>query len=199
MAEHTSSEARVLREQRRPCLQGHEYDLWPGHFKRFADLNQSYMMVTARGTTKARCTTTRTTTVRQVHELPTRASRNCPSLGNIHMVLLSYEDVGTPEKAEATARGSMPTSQDGQGPVAHRGATLPDLLRRLRRAEDSRKENGKTLGAVAACSRSTMSASTWPATRTSRAQLPGAKTNGRQEWLIYIVNGGDINSNYAEA
>lgn len=184
-------------------VRGHEYNLWPEHFKRFEDLNKSVMMVTARGNHEGSMyNDTDNDWFAKYHELPDEGEPQLSfTWGNIHMVLLSYEDVGSPAKAQATADWldkDLANMDKNLWPIVVQH--FPIYCAGYGGPEDSRKENGETLGAVARVMekhnvRLNMAGHThiyersYPIREDKRDDKAG---------VLYIVNGGDINSNYPE-
>jgi 3',5'-cyclic AMP phosphodiesterase CpdA len=185
-------------------LKGHEYDLWPQHFKRFSGLNKSYMMVTARGNHEGSMYADKENDwFGKYHELPDEGE---PQLsfdwGNVHMVLLSYEDVGTPAKAEATAAWldkDLSNMDKNLWPIVVQH--FPIYCAGYGGAEDSRKENGETLGAVArVLEKHNVRVNMAGHTHIYERSYPWRNDKRNDEnGVVYIVNGGDINSNYPEA
>lgn len=184
-------------------LRGHEYNLWPEHFQRFADINGSYMMVTARGNHEGSMYSDRDNDwFAKYHELPDEGEpRLSFDWGNIHMVLLSYEDVGSPARIAATAewldRDLSEAGKDRWNIVVQH---FPIYCAGYDGPEDSRKEVGKTLAPLARVMerhgvRVNMAGHThiyersYPWREDKRDDAAG---------VVYVVNGGDINANYPE-
>ena len=75
-------------------LNGHKYELWPEHFKRFSELNHRYMLVTARGNHEGSMNQDRENDwFAKYHELPGWGEPfSVFDWGNTHFMLVSIEN-----------------------------------------------------------------------------------------------------------
>jgi len=177
-------------------VRGHDYALWPEHFDRFSDISDRYMIVTARGNHEGSMyNDTENDWFAKYHELPGEGEPySAFDWGNVHVVLISIEDI----KNCASWLDQHLAGVDKNKwvlvvqhvPVYCAGYGSPD---------DSRKETGDNFPELAQVLdkhnvRMDMSGHTHIYERSY--PMRAGKRDDRGGY--YIVNGGDINSNYPE-
>lgn len=175
---------------------GHDYDLWPEHFERFAGINREYMMVSARGNHEGSMYNDKDRDwFARYHELPGAGEPvSTFDWGNTHFVIVSYEDTATASEAlarhlqDVTARWTVVVQHF---PVYCTGYDSPD---------DSRKEPGETFSSfVRVLDRYDVDLDLAGHTHIYERTYPlrNARRDDRAG-VSYVINGGDINANYPE-
>lgn len=179
-------------------LNGHQKELWPEHFNRFHDLNQRLWMVTARGNHEgSQVFDPANDWFAKYHELPGDGEPYaCFDWGNTHFVLVSFEQ--TPGAA-AFLDKHMPTVNKQYTVLAQH---FPVYCSGYYGPTDNRKEMGDRQMKPLAEAIDRHGIALDIAGHTHIYERMFALRGGQRDdrnGCVYIVNGGDINANFAEA
>lgn len=180
---------------------GHQYEQWPEHFKRFATLNGQYMIATARGNHEgSMLNDTENDWFGKYHEMP-GGSEPWASFdwGNVHVVLLSWEQTmlnhvkDTSQWLDQHLGGvtSRYTFVTQHFPVYCTGYAGPT---------DNRKEPGESMVYIRrVLDKHHVAAHMSGHTHIYERHYP-LRENRRDDrgGVHYLVNGGDIGGNYAD-
>lgn len=174
-------------------LRGHDYNLWPEHFNRFAGILDRIMMVTARGNHEgSRTKETDQDWFAKYHELPGKGEPfSVFDWGNLHLIAISYEDVNdclADLEQDLAASKNKHIIVSFHYPVYCTGYYSP---------EDSRKETGKSLAAVAALlDKYNVKLHIAGHTHIYERTYPLRNAERVMTGTTYVIQGGDINANF---
>ena len=180
---------------------GHEYDQWPEHFDRFADILPRYMMVTARGNHEgSMLKDTENDWFAKYHELPGDGEPYAAfDWGNTHLVLLSFEQLVGRAQAETVAWLDNHLAQvDAQYVIVSQH--YPVYCTGYYSEDDSRKEVGKVMRPIAdVLDKHDVDVHLSGHTHIYERCFPirGGERVER-DGVLYVVQGGDIGANYPE-
>jgi hypothetical protein len=181
---------------------GHEYEQWPEHFERFADISGSYWHVTARGNHEgSQIYDTENDWFAKYHELPGAGEPYASfDWGNTHFTIVSYESTG---RREAWAKSGAWLDQHLQGVDKRWIVTVqhyPVYCTGYASVDRSRKEPGQNPAEYAkALDTRNVDLNLSGHTHIYERMFP--LRGGQRDDLRgvhYLVNGGDIGGNYAE-
>ncbi len=179
---------------------GHKYEQWPAHFERYSNLNHQYMIVTARGNHEgSRLRDTANDWFSKYHEFPGDGEPYASfDWGNTHFVIIAHEDLKkSPEWLDAHL---AQVEQRHIFVIQH----YPLFCTGYHSPDDSRKETGESFeevwtvlekyrpekNIINVCGHTHIYERLYP--------LRGGQRDDRTG-VPYIVQGGDIGANYAEA
>lgn len=182
-------------------VRGHEYELWPEHFKRFSDINHRLQMLTARGNHEgSMIVETERDWFAKYHDLPGAGEPYSTfDWGNTHFILLSYEQiVGALQEDTVEWLDKHLATVDSQYIVV--AQHFPVFCTGYYSPTESRKEPGvytqplwevfDKYGVDLHVSGHThIYERLWPIRDSRRNDADGVQ---------YIVNGGDINANFPD-
>ncbi|MBX7258908.1 MAG: metallophosphoesterase, partial [Candidatus Hydrogenedentes bacterium] len=180
---------------------GHQYELWPQHFKRFSALNGKFMIATARGNHEgSMLNDTDNDWFGKYHEMPGGSEPYAAfDWGNVHVVLLSWEQTmlnhvkDTAQWLDQHLSGvsSRYTFVTQHFPVYCTGYAGPT---------DNRKEPGESMAYIRRIlDKHHVTAHMAGHTHIYERHYP-LRENKRDDrnGVHYLVNGGDIGGNYPD-
>ncbi|MBI2422451.1 MAG: HEAT repeat domain-containing protein [Candidatus Hydrogenedentes bacterium] len=181
-------------------VNGHKYDLWPEHFKRFEAITGSIWMVTARGNHEgSQIFDPENDWFAKYHELPGAGEPFADfTWGNTHFSLVSFEQTAGQPTVE-WIDGNLPQKDTQYKIVAHH---FPVYCTGYYGPTDNRKEWGKSAFKPLADSLDRQNVDLDLAGHThiyERLYPIQAGERNDAEGVTYLINGGDIGANFPEA
>lgn len=180
---------------------GHEYDLWPEHFRRYARLNGQYMVATARGNHEgSMISDVENDWFGMYHEVPGgKEPYAFMDWGNTHVVLLSWEQTML-NHVHDTARWLDEHLSTVDTPYIFVTQHFPIYCTGYAGPENNRKQPGDDMLYLRRIfDKHNVDAHLSGHTHIYERHFP-LRENERndREGVLYVVNGGDIGANYPD-
>ncbi|MFA6240338.1 MAG: HEAT repeat domain-containing protein [Candidatus Hydrogenedentales bacterium] len=180
---------------------GHEYEQWPEHFKRFDSLNGKYMIATARGNHEgSMLNDTENDWFGKYHEMPGGSEPYAAfDWGNVHVVLLSWEQTML-NHVKDTAQWLDQQLGGAKAKYTFVTQHFPVYCTGYEGPVDSRKEPGESMVYIRRIlDKHNVTAHMSGHTHIYERHYP-LREDKRDDrnGVHYLVNGGDIGGNYAD-
>ncbi len=181
---------------------GHQYEQWPEHFGRFADISDSLWIVTARGNHEgSQKRDTERDWFAQYHDMPGEGEPYASfDWGNCHFTLASYEDIGGKDAWKKTGDWLDQHLDNVNKTWVITTQHYPVYCTGYDSVDQSRKELGENpAGFAEVLDKHNVDLNISGHTHIFERQYP--IRGGKRDDLTgvhYLVNGGDINANYPD-